>query len=312
MSILLVTPCTQRKPGAARHPVLRASDLPCGTQSSVAEAWVARVQLAGTCAPASALYGGRGFNEALATVAPDSGALWIVSAGLGLLDARTQVPAYDLTVTPGGTHSVQAHISDGRFCARQWWAMLNACLRKGWNLAALVQEHAQATVVVTLSAAYAALVADDLAALPGSVLARVRIVGPASDSVLPPPLRPCWMPYDVRFDGPDGPLPGTRADFAQRAARHFVGMIGRGGSTASAAEHQVAVLDMLRDWRHARVPDRRRLDDAGIRAFILRRWEAAGGSSSRMLRLLRDEERICCEQGRFAALFRTIKQKLDR
>lgn len=312
MSVLLVTPCTQRKPGAVRHPVLRASELPRGTQMSVAEAWIARVQLACTCIQASELYGGRGFTEALATVAPDSGALWIVSAGLGLLDARTQAPAYDLTVTPGAANSVQARIGNGNFCARLWWATLNARLRGGQSLAVLVQSHPRATVVVTLSAAYAALVADDLAALPMSALARVRIVGPATDSVLPPPLRPCWMPYDTRFDGPDGPLPGTRADFAQRAARHFVGMIGHNDSTAPAAEHRAAVLAVLRDWRHAHVPDRRRLDDAGIRTLILHRWEAAGGSSSRMLRLLRDEERIRCEQGRFAALFRAIKQETGR
>ena len=36
-------------------------------------------------------------------------------------------------------------------------------------------------------------------------------------------------------------------------------------------------------------------------------WDAVGGSSSRLLRLFRDDLNIACEQGRFAALARVIR-----
>ena len=44
--------------------------------------------------------------------------------------------------------------------------------------------------------------------------------------------------------------------------------------------------------------------DVEIADLILANWERAEGKSSRMLRVLRDDLDIACEQSRFARLFR--------
>src|SRR5436190_130322 len=52
---------------------------------------------------------------------------------------------------------------------------------------------------------------------------------------------------------------------------------------------------------------RARHDDESLRALLHQHWEAAGGSSSRLLRLFRDQLHIACEQGRFATLAREVR-----
>jgi len=53
----------------------------------------------------------------------------------------------------------------------------------------------------------------------------------------------------------------------------------------------------------------RRLDDIELAAVIRHYWDETDGSATRMLRLLRDEMGIACEQKRFAVLFRQLKQQ---
>lgn len=308
MSVLLVTPCTNRKLGLARVSSLSPSLLQVGPQEYVTDQWLSLVQASSYCCSADNLYGGRGFKEALSTVETNRYWLWIISAGLGLINAQTVVPAYNLTVTPDNTHSIQSRISGRPFCARSWWSNLNTRLRGGRDLAALVRSSPHSTVVITLSVAYANLVSSDLMQLAAHELNQIRIVGPTSVESLPEPLRPCWMPYDTRFDGPDSPLPGTRADYPQRVARHFVTMIERGGSEASLVDHRAGVSAFMQELAPPVRVERVRMDDDSIRSVIREHWEDANGSSTRMLRILRDNKGIRCEQGRFARIFRDLKQ----
>lgn len=308
MPALLVTPCTNRKLGSARNPALHAGQLETGSQEEVSAQWVSLVQESPSTATASNLYGGRGFKEALAATNDDHARLWIISAGLGLVQAQTPCPTYNLTITPGSSDSVQRRVSRGTFRAGNWWAELNKGLRGDFGLASLVRAHPESTVVITLSAAYADLVLDDLLRLDAIECQRIRIVGPRSPARLNGPLRDAWMPYDTRFDGPDSPLPGTGADYPQRVARHFVSLIEHGGTIADARAHANAVLDALRDFAPPSLPDRTRADDETLCAVIRKRWDDANGSGARMLRIIRDEEGLRCEQGRFASLFRRLKE----
>ena len=50
------------------------------------------------------------------------------------------------------------------------------------------------------------------------------------------------------------------------------------------------------------------LDDDEMKIIIKKLWSRADGQVGRMLRVLRDEEKIACEQGRFATLFREVKE----
>lgn len=308
MPVLLVTPCTNRKLGPARNPALHAGQLAAGSQDEVSAQWVALVRNSGLSATAINLYGGRGFKEALAATTGDHDRLWIISAGLGLIQAQAPCPAYNLTITPGSSHSVQQRVTHGAFRADDWWASLNSGLRGDFGLASLVRAHPESTVVITLSSAYADLVFADLLQLDSNECKRIRIVGPRSPATLKESLRDAWMPYDTRFDGPDSPLPGTGADYPQRVARHFVSLIEHGGTRADASEHANAVRVALRNFAHPALPDRLKVDDETICAVIKKRWDDATGSGARMLRIIRDEEGLRCEQSRFAKLYRRLKE----
>jgi hypothetical protein len=112
------------------------------------------------------------------------------------------------------------------------------------------------------------------------------------------------MPDESRFSGPDSPLPGTLSDFAQRAMRHFVqAVLPRAPAGGDATSHQVAVEQSLIGLRSQADIRRNRVPDGEIIELIARHWTRADGKSARMLRLLRDQLGLACEQGRFARLF---------
>ncbi len=163
-------------------------------------------------------------------------------------------------------------------------------------------------LLVALSEAYIEMLAPELIALPSDDLARVRIFTASPAARMPDALRPLRMPYDNRLDGPDSPCPGTLNDFASRALAHFVGF-GRGTVPQASLDADVeAVRSAIGSWRGAQKFDRARHDDDTMLKLIAEHWESAGGSASRLLRYFRDELGIACEQSRFAALARRVRE----
>lgn len=305
--LVLVTLCTNRKRRSA-SPLLQAGTLPIGPQERAFVEWRRRVLSCSDRQPAKTTYCGRGFAEALAVAHTAGASLWIISAGLGLIAADQAIPAYDLTLSTTSPNSIRTRITPTPFCPARWWRQLNEAYKPGRSLAELVQTHPNATVVITLSSSYVALVTADLATLPPSAHCRVRLIGLVSAQGLPPALQPLWMEYDSRFDGPDSPNPGTRADFPQRATRHFLEKIAVLDPVATPEQHRTWVMEALAVMRPAVVPRRQHLDDPAILALITQHWSHAGGSASRMLRLLRDKDGVACEQGRLSRLFKQVKQ----
>lgn len=306
--LILVTLCTNRKKRSA-PPILQARNLPVSSQERIFEAWRKRVLSWTERQAVTATYCGRGFTEALAAAHFTAQPLWIISAGLGLVAADEAIPPYDLTLSAISPNNIRTRIAPPPFCPALWWRQLNQLHEPARSLAGLVQTHPSATVVITLSSAYVELVTADLATLPPPALDRVRLVGPISDQGLSSVLRPLWMAYDSHFDGPDSPNPGTRADFPQRAARHFIEQIAVRDPRAPPMQHRTWVTEALALLKPVAIPRRRQLDDAAILALIAQCWNRANGSATRMLRLLRDEEGVACEQGRLARLFKQVKQQ---
>ena len=306
--LMLVTLCTNRKKRSA-PPILQARNLPIGSQERVFAEWRRRILSCTERQPAMATYCGRGFTEALLAARVTTQPLWIISAGLGLITAKDVIPAYDLTLNSASPSSIRSRTLPLSFHPEFWWQQLNQLYTPTRSLARLVQENPHLIVVVTLSSAYIQLVTSDLASLPPVARDRVRLVGPVTYQGLSPVLQPLWMPYDARFDGPNSPNPGTRADFPQRVARHFVEQIAVRDPVATPAQHRVWVNEALATLLPASIPRRQPLDDDAILTLIARCWDRAGGSAARMLRWLRDEEGVACEQGRLARLFKQIKQQ---
>src|SRR3546814_17413643 len=106
------------------------------------------------------------------------------------------------------------------------------------------------------------------------------------------------MPYDDRLDGCDSPLPGTRSDFASRAAHHFVEAVVLDTPKASAEAHAKRVLTLLTNWRAPSLTSRPRRSDAELLPIISDHWEATGGREEEGLRVLRAEGGVACARGR--------------
>jgi hypothetical protein len=222
--------------------------------------------------------------------------LLIVSAGLGLVDWETRVPVYGLTTVRRDPDCILEKTGAG---ASAWWAALQDL--SPFQTSAL--EIETGPILAALPSAYLAMVAEAWIKWPERRLARLRLFSKEEPAAGFGPLREAWMPYDDRLDAAMGGHKGTQGDFAQRALRHFVSEIGTGSTIEADRRATLAALDGLSPRE---VPVRTRLSDDDIMALVDREWDAVGGRSSAMLRRLRDELLVACEQGRFQALFRRI------
>lgn len=95
---LVITSCTNRK----RRPVapdMRMGSLPKASLDGLAGAWQQRLANEKVLHPATDLYGGRSFQEARSVANELRATLLIVSAGLGLIEGASAVPAYGCTST---------------------------------------------------------------------------------------------------------------------------------------------------------------------------------------------------------------------
>ena len=308
MPYVVVTCCTIRK-RINPSKCLQARSLRSGVLTEVASDWIRRVEIVPPVAKAKELYCGRAFSEA--TLAADELAsdLWIVSAGLGLIQGTAPVPAYSLTTTPRADDSIVTKIESQGWAPSRWWEQLIHRRQGSSSIRKLLSTYPNETILAALPESYAALVAGELNDLDREDSARFRLFGLRLERALNPNLQYCVMPYDRRLDGPDSPIPGTLADFASRALRHFASLIrcGKTGNGDLAADREV-VSHSLQDWRFPEIPLRTAKTDSEIQNLIAENWHVVRGQSGKMLRHLRDELRVACEQGRFRRLFNQVAE----
>lgn len=287
----VIVPCTSRKrrPAGTR---LRADDLQRGSQRQIESDWLARLKSSEPEAEAAALYMGRGFALGSAAASQARAPLFVISAGLGLLSGTRHVPGYTITVGMRGPDSIRARV-EGRFDPARWWRAVSTGPFSCDLSDALV---GKGRVLVALSQSYAELLADTLAALPSPQRSRLRLFGANLAGVLPIQLAPQVMPYDARLDAI---TPGTRTDFAQRALSHFASIAGNARDTSLDA---AAVEEMLARHSAPVRMKRPRLGDEAVVLAIRRHLRSASGIG-RILRRLREDDGIACEQKRFTRLY---------
>jgi hypothetical protein len=285
------------------------SSLPTGELADVATAWCARIGGATSRYAAEDVYGGRGFQEAVAASELLDARLLIASAGVGLVEASTKIPPYACTIVADRGDSIGSRIAGGA-TPSDWWRALADRSPFSLSIAGVAAASA-GLICAALSDAYIALLGNDLIALPARDLQRLRLFTRAPVARVPEALQPFIMPYDNRLEGPDSPIKGTRSDFSGRALRHFAKYVHETGDTRSAEQHADAVSAVQDGWRSATRFERIRHDDDALKALIAKHWVAANGSSSRLLRIFRDELNIACEQGRFAGLVRDVRPSMS-
>jgi hypothetical protein len=272
----------------------------------VAAGWTEQLAKAPPGAPAWRVYSGRAILEAHAAAQDTGGQLVVVSAGLGLVPAERAIPGYGLTILAGAEDDVLARI-DPKVSASVWFAEMSQRSPFHAPLDQLVIGHD--VIVLALPGAYLDMLAPALDQLPPAVRGRFRIITGSSDQTTPPSLRAYRLPYDDRLDSAESGRAGTRSDFAPRAARHFIERVLAAEPDASAERHADLVRDALAAWTAPVTPQRLRQTDEELLAHIRTQWDGAGGRSGRLLRVLRDDLGLACEQGRAARLVEQVRRE---
>lgn len=298
---LLIAACSNRKRPTAD---VRARDLAPGTIEAVGSAWLAGL----ADLPrhrAGALYIGRTAREAERTAEALKADLLFASAGLGWVRSSESIPSYGMTVI-AGDDNVLTRI-EGNPSAATWWRWLNDHSPFATSFAAAMATTT-GPVLVALPRPYLAMVEADLLTLPDDRCGRLRII--QRDSAILASLREWTLIYDDRLEA-DTAHAGTRSDFAARAARHFVERVLPGNERADARTHAQAVETALSVWEAAprRLGERR--SDSDLRGIVERHWDEAKGRTTRLLRILRDDLGIACEQGRFARLVAAMRAERE-
>lgn len=298
---IVVTNCTARKKaGISLMPFAPKAN----SIRQIAEDWRTSLAAQPSRLEAGRLYVGRSILVARNVSVDIGAALFIVSAGIGLVKSDEPIPGYDISASGKGT---ELSVTLARLGASKsdWWNLLESGKGFRW----LLRENPDATVLISLPSEYLEMVQSDLKALPPADLARIRIfTSPAGRKKIRNSLGLTSLPYDERLESIAG-YAGTRSDFPQRSLKHFVDELS--GHLLPIDEASRAVAASLRDCDYRALPLRKRLDDEEMRGLIRKAWLSIGGNSARLLRHLRDTELVACEQGRFSRLRRQVEAEIS-
>lgn len=299
----VVTNCTSRKRLLSDPITLGPVSLGASTQAIVQD-WMQTLAPKDANHVVSSLYVGRSISEASWVAKSLEADLYVISAGVGLVHQHDKVPAYDLTFADPAAPLATALAKVGA-TPTDWWFALHAARIGRGLIADLVRKAVGGLVMLASPSGYLEMVAPDLDALPDRELERIRIfTSTAGASALPERIRRVAMPYDERLESLHN-YAGTRTDFPQRAMRHFVETMGAHQLDLTDAKR--AVLTALADLELRATPNRARLPDDAIARLLHMNWDDHRGSSSRLLRFLRQHEGVACEQGRFRDIWRSVK-----
>jgi hypothetical protein len=299
--IIVITSCTSRKKKAGTVLTLENADT-AGSLKVLAKKWQQQVQAAsqGHLHAAAELYGGRSITEAKRAADSLSAPLHIVSAAHGLLRADDSIPSYDVTVTPApGNPLHRCLLRLGRSPA-DWWPALIEAFGEQRSLAGLVARSPESLVLLAVPSIYLILLSEELADLSDDVVSRLRVLTSSHGaSTLPARLQSAVMPYDDRLEGLAA-YSGTRSDFPQRALRHFVTVLAGHKMPLETARQQVH--EAMCALQKPVLPERQRKTDDEIIALLRQNWKRLNGSATALLRYLRDDALVSCEQSRFRSL----------
>ena len=306
-SYMIVTNCTGRKRQATGG--LQLSDLGAhGTASSVATSWVRSLRSLDWRYRVSDFYAGRGFSEVLKTAKHLDASIANVSAGMGLISGDSKIPSYDLTISQG-KNSVLPQLLETERTSVSWWIALNKELGVVTAFENMLKQHPTKIFLIALPSTYLAMIEHELQSLPSAMMRRLRIftsdLGRRSMSTQ---LQKQAMPYDERLETTS--YSGTRSDFPQRSLRHFVMQLC--AESLSVSEASDRVMQSLEHQKWRLVPDRVKKTDEEIIDCLNVHWHAYGGASGRLLRCLRDDLGVACEQSRFRLLWKQVQELKSR
>jgi hypothetical protein len=298
----IITACTNGKHHDADMSTT-ARDLPYGSLGDVSAEWKSRLSFAPKVSVAQSLYSGRSFSLAVSATDCVKAKLYVVSAGLGFLRSDEPVPAYNLTVSPGSADCVLDHLKPGASGA-DWWQTL------------VVQDEVRATlrsttglILIAVGSAYLRMLEPALLGLPDETVERLRIFSGLASPRFSDRLLAQILPYDAKLDGAQSSIRGTKIDFSSRALYHFATTVMTDQPHGSVASQAKQVESIMMTWTRPSVSSGARRSDADIKTVLRQHWDRTGGSTTKLLRVLRDEFAIACEQKRFTRLAEEVRRE---
>lgn len=303
MAYLIITNCTSRKRDIGIDPLL-----PCfeetGTVHDSLTRWVESVNSSKIVVTPLDLYQGRSISECRLASRRLSAGLYVVSAGLGLVSITDLVPNYSLTISEG-TGSIQNWLALQNSNSADWWIRLCQAFGTPTPISSLISRtSSNDRILFALPSRYLQMISTDLELIDPNLHGNLRFfTSIAGAKFLPSALKSFVMPYDERLEG----IPqhnGTRSDFPQRALKHFVTYLQAQDHPLEEAKYLVASAMEASQIRTN--PTRTKASDAKIAELILGNWKVYGGSATKLLRFLRDDAKVACEQSRFSGIWRKI------
>jgi hypothetical protein len=314
MVLNLVVTCSDRK----TRPVPRSRMLRSVRGSSIDDRvhrWIERLEdTSEACLPAVDLYAGDHWAvvRSLEGVASSRGldaAVWVASAGYGLIPLRAGVHSYSATFAAGHPDSVATGLngSDPRGLAQRWWAALTLWRHGGAgiprSLRELAAQEPSGVLLIAASPDYVRAASEDVEAAAASLQSsdRVAVFSAATGSL--GTLERFRVPSSARLQALLG---GARQSLNARLLKRAL----------EEAKHNASLTaPALRAWAKELATmqppapryDHTPMSDDEVRSYVSSKLEEnPSAKHTALLRQLRDSGRAC-EQSRFRRLFEEVR-----
>lgn len=299
MKHLIISNCTNRKSSKLENIKPTASMYDASSADEFIREWFEILKNTSQKKPAITVYQGRTVSEIIRAKNLLNAEIVFLSAGLGIVKESDLIPNYDLTISEGA-NSLKKLLSKWKINESIWWEKLN---NKSNNHNFL--NSIDGYIFIALPHAYLQMLIPTLINMNNHQLKNIRLfLHPISYQSLPDKLKQCYMPYDYKID--NSIFTGTKVDYCQRCLHHFIKYI------HAPNQNLMEASEIVKAFIHELPPlspkiRRTQLSDSEISNILLEGWDSFKGQSSKLLRYLRDDRNIACEQSRFQGLWRTIK-----
>ena len=303
MSSLILSNCTSKK-WAKLEKIFPDQDLfELDNPDQFIESWFYQINQSANKNRAIEVYKGRTVTEIIHAKKIINAKIFFLSAGLGLVAEDDLIPSYDLTIS-SGTNSLKPLLETWSINEGTWGKKL----LQHSNLEHIFQNY-QGEIFIALPHSYLKMFLPIIENLSTSITNRFRLfLHPTSYKILPDIIKKSYIPYTYKIEST--PFSGTKVDYCQRCLHHFIKYIYQPNqdldSSISAVENFLSTIPDAPEQSK-----RQRVSDSEIIKFILEGWETCEGRSLKLLRYIRDEKQVACEQSRFKNLWRETKHHKD-
>lgn len=301
MNHIIVSNCTNRKSSKVKKVQPLSSMYDIENVDHFLDEWFDLIDNAKEKNSAISIYQGRSVSEILRAKKLLNGEIYFLSAGLGVVNEKDLIPNYDLTISEGD-NSLKSLFLKWSINESIWWDKLYS--RKSIEAFSTSEIG---NIFIALPQNYLKMTLPYLAKLDKKVLENTRLfLHPTSFQQLPESLKDHYIPYDYRIENSE--FKGTMVDYCQRCLHHFIKYIFTPNQDLTTAK--ALVTEYIESLPPITPKIKRpKLRDDEISKLILEGWDSCNGQSSKLLRYLRDEKMIACEQSRFKGLWRHIKNE---